>query len=216
MNDNSKFYTIGYYICEPNYKFLKNKKIYSASECISNHHPKLEYYNFSEYKKSKYSNMYKINYTNYKKLIKNINYITEKNLILENDTLFKNYSDANYIYKKYFKKSNCKIIELLIDKKYIKLLNDDLSINYSKSLNHIKKYKYKSNSKFIGYDILGIDFYSYHSFLCNSLQKESKNIKLNKYCLISNNYSEIENFIKIIKNLGEPVNWLPYKIYIYN
>ncbi len=52
----------------------------------------------------------------------------------------------------------------------------------------------------------------FHSFLCNSLQKELPVIRFNDVGLLGNVFSEVEGFTRQIQGKGEPVEWIPCRI----
>ena len=64
----------------------------------------------------------------------------------------------------------------------------------------------------LGNDILGWDISGFHSFLCNSLQKELPDIKFNHMGLLDHDFQEVAHFAGQIKGKGEPVEWIPCRI----
>ena len=52
----------------------------------------------------------------------------------------------------------------------------------------------------------------FHSFLCNSLQKELPEARFNDVGLLSNVFQEAEEFARQIEGKGEPVEWIPCRI----
>ena len=64
----------------------------------------------------------------------------------------------------------------------------------------------------LGNDILGWDISGFHSFLCNSLQKELPDIKFNHIGLPDHDFTEVTRFASQIKGKGEPVEWIPCRI----
>lgn len=70
-----------------------------------------------------------------------------------------------------------------------------------------------------GCDIWGWDISSFHTFLCDSLQtyvQGDEEISFNIYGFVENPYSIVEQYAASIAEMGEPVNWLPYEILLYN
>ena len=54
--------------------------------------------------------------------------------------------------------------------------------------------------------------------LCNSLQTDvrgDEEISFNIYGLVENSYSIVEQYASSIAEMGEPVDWLPYEILLY-
>lgn len=68
------------------------------------------------------------------------------------------------------------------------------------------------SNELLGYDILGWDISGFHSFLCNSLHKESETLRFNKFCLMENEFETVQDFTKKIQGKGEPVEWIPCRI----
>lgn len=70
----------------------------------------------------------------------------------------------------------------------------------------------------IGCNILGWDISSLHTFLCNSFQTDvqgDEEISFNLHGLVENPYSIVGRYATSISEMGEPVDWLPYEILLY-
>ena len=48
--------------------------------------------------------------------------------------------------------------------------------------------------------------------MCNMLYEELPKARFNELCLLENDFSEVEKFAEDIADLGEPVDWLPFRI----
>lgn len=53
---------------------------------------------------------------------------------------------------------------------------------------------------------------SFHSFLCNELQKMLPNASFNSYGLLENTFDEVVAFSYQIQGYGEPVEWILCRI----
>ena len=95
--------------------------------------------------------------------------------------------------------------------KYYKILLDELKGSNSHALMNGEN----DNSPCPGNDILGWDIGSFHSFLCNSLQKELPDARFNDVGLLCNVFQEVEEFAHQIQGKGEPVEWIPCRIGVY-
>ena len=185
---------IGYYIVEksikPEWMDIPCKEILNVSSCICNIYP-----NVWEGKENE------------------ISYLFE-NKRLDVDGRFTNLADAKDIFNKYlYKVNNLKIVGICTSKENIEQLKNDenFGINAPVSNENIE-------GKNIGCDILGADNGNFHSYLCNDLEKEIKKkykVLFTENGLIANEYKEVEKMAKYIKELGEPVDWLPYILYEY-
>ena len=51
--------------------------------------------------------------------------------------------------------------------------------------------------------------------LCNSLQTGLLGVKFNDIGLLKNDFHDVISYAEKIKGLGEPVEWLPYRIGMY-
>ena len=91
---------------------------------------------------------------------------------------------------------------------YYKILLDELKGSNSHALMNGEN----DNSTCLGNDILGWDISGFHSFLCNSLQKELPDIKFNHMGLLDHDFQEVAHFASQIKGKGEPVEWIPCRI----
>lgn len=66
--------------------------------------------------------------------------------------------------------------------------------------------------EFLGFDIVGYECGSFHSWLCNALYKdveESYGLKFNSFGLLENDWEEVCAMTAAIQGIGEPVVWTP-------
>ena len=121
-----------------------------------------------------------------------------------------NLEDAKKIREKYFTTSECMIVSVSTTEEYYEILTEELSES-SCGINNFFSGEIDSN-ELLGYDILGWDISGFHSFLCNSLHKESETLRFNKFCLMENEFETVQDFTKKIQGKGEPVEWIPCRI----
>ena len=141
-------------------------------------------------------------------LQKDIHSIFESCLAI--DGRFLNLEDAKKIREKYFTTSECMIVSVSTTEEYYEILTEELSES-SCGINNFFSGEIDSN-ELLGYDILGWDISGFHSFLCNSLHKESETLRFNKFCLMENEFETVQDFTKKIQGKGEPVEWIPCRI----
>ncbi len=67
-------------------------------------------------------------------------------------------------------------------------------------------------NELLGFDILGWDICSFHSFLCNRLHEMLPGVKFNHYGLLEHTFEETVAFSNKIQGYGEPVLWVPCRI----
>ena len=205
MFDYEGFVIIGYYICEYTFSplFLRDifEKSISVSGCLCNHEPQIflchgwkpngdnrEYINYFSTKEK------------YIKMSDEIIDLLNENLF-STDGRFLRKEDALYFYKEYFNDSKHILVSVSAKDEHIKLLGDKFNIEKN-SVNEI-------DGEIIGYEIIGWDISGFHSFLCNSLDKEFSDIKFNSYGLLDETYSKTEQMSFSIQGMGEPVDWIP-------
>lgn len=102
------------------------------------------------------------------------------------------------------------IVSVSTTEEYYEILTEELSES-SCGINNFFSGEIDSN-ELLGYDILGWDISGFHSFLCNSLHKESEALRFNKFCLMENEFETVQDFTKKIQGKGEPVEWIPCRI----
>ena len=206
---------VGYYICEkldiPNFLGIRGDELISVSGCFSAIHPDLTYcYFINDRKNERIEYHEKWNITEEKaiELQKDIHSIFESCLAI--DGRFLNLEDAKKIREKYFTTSECMIVSVSTTEEYYEILTEELSES-SCGINNFFSGEIDSN-ELLGYDILGWDISGFHSFLCNSLHKESETLRFNKFCLMENEFETVQDFTKKIQGKGEPVEWSPCRI----
>ena len=204
----------GFYITAPVKKHgsctLPCEKILSISHCICNIQPDLNGCYFRRM-------LIKTEQTAYKKLLglsdnefsqmKNdiSDMIDKKHLCF--DSRFTVLSDAQRIYRHYLKNiPELRIIGISTEESCIGILNregfEPLCCQY----------RYENNMA-IGTEILGWDNGSFHSWLCNGLEKDISDkfpLKISELGLIQNSFYEAIQFAEHIAGMGEPVEWIPF------
>lgn len=217
----SEFKSIGFYICPiiaaPKVLGINSREMLSVSPCFNDIEPILEvndYYkgwsegeNWCETEKENHKKLLQLDDSEYMELLTFVHRLCE-NRVLDVDGRFTNLSDAKSIFNGYFKKLNYKLVSVSTTDEYFKIFENEHS--YPKE--GWKLCGETDDSKLLGYDILGWDFDSFHTFLCNGLNKELQQARFNELCLLENDFSEIEKFTENIAELGEDVYWLPFRI----
>jgi len=132
---------------------------------------------------------------------------------LDVDSRFTKLSDALLFCKKYlYNQPNIKVVSLALEKAY----KDAFIEEAGKCLNATLLENQKNDGDFLGYDILGWEFGSFHTYLCNGLNQDISDkypLEVNKYGLLQNPYSQVKIFSEYIDGEGEPVMWLPFAVY---
>lgn len=211
-----QFKVIGYYICgvtaTPEYLHSVGKQILSVSGCIGEQHPKSECFRggWCKGEIQEYQNFLKMNDVQYKEFSDAANYLFDLKRI-DVDSRFLQASDAQNFIKAFCSGIDCRIVSVSTTQKYFEILAKELkdSSCYGLMSGNV------DNSLWIGSDILGWDIAGFHSFLCNSLQEGLPGVKFNDMGLLSNEFYDVISYAEQIKGLGEPVEWIPFRLGIY-
>lgn len=203
---------IGYYICEqikiP--QFLKRDgTMVSVSECFGGIHPRLDTCFFqnsyvSEKDRDAYKKRWNLDAEKAESLIKETGTLFDRTLSA--DGRFVSLSDARHFYDSFFSK-NCILVSVSAEEKYFEFLKDEMRGNGCLELTGCT-----DEHDLLGYDILGWDTGSFHTFLCNSLQEMLPGVVFNSYGLLANSYDEVSVFAERIQGYGEPVEWIPCRV----
>lgn len=211
-----QFKVIGYYICEiidtPEYLQDIGKQILSVSGCIGEQHPKCESFmgRWRKGERQKYQNFLKMNDEQYKDFSDAANYLFDLRQ-MDVDGKFLRISDAQDFRRKFFSRIDCRIVSISTTPEYFEVLAQELKDSNSHALMSGKT----DNSLWIGNDILGWDIAGFHSFLCNSLHIGLSEAKFNDIGLLANDFCDVISYAEQIKGLGEPVEWIPCRLGIY-
>lgn len=204
---------IGYYICElcdtPEWLQGISRQILSVSGCIGEQHPRWECFVGGWDKKAiqEYQEKLKLNKEQYIKFSE-----TAKRLFdaesLDVDSRFLRLSDARDFYERFCRAVSCRVVSVSTTREYYEILADERKSGNS----HDRMNGEDDQNPCLGNDILGWDISGFHSFLCNSLQKELPDIKFNPMGLLDHDFTEMAGFANQIKGKGEPVEWIPCRI----
>ncbi len=211
-----QFKIIGYYICEvidtPEWLRDVGKQVLSVSSCIGEQHPKQECFmgGWCKGERQEYQKLLKMNDGQYKNFLDAATQLFDLKR-LDIDCRFLQLSDAQGFYKKIRSEINCRIVSISTIPKYYEVLEKELKGTNSHGLMSGSA----DNSLWVGNDILGWDLPGFHSFLCNSLQVGLPGVKFNNMGLLANDFQDVINYAGQTKGLGEPVEWLPYRLGIY-
>ena len=215
------FINYGYYIVEPvlrpEYLCVDCKKILTVSTCICNQYPSLygSFWPNHSQEQIEYQKQLQLSNKEFKDMKETVSFLFNENK-LEHDSRFAELSDAKDFYNKYlYHLPSLQIVSIALEDGY-----RDIFVNEIKDMNNI----YSSlkatpvDGILLGYDILGWDYGSFHTYLCNGLDKdimESFPLKVNELGLIQNPYMQIKKFAEYIADMGEPVVWLPFAVYMH-
>ncbi|MEH7014813.1 hypothetical protein V7087_29100 [Neobacillus niacini] len=230
-----KYILGGYYIISPLKRpqymdqELIRETIYSASECLCDFHPVINVlWGSSKRSKKEYAQKLNIPESTYNELEKWVEEMFE----VERFTYPQLFTTVELA-----KEFLCKFLSHLTDAKVIGIgLPEDLInefIEYEETENRPVKNHYGieklllnktqiavKDSKMLGYEVLGFENGNFHSYLCNSLEKDFK--KHFGFALNENGFiTSLEETIRYCdysndEELGtEPVLWLPWAIFEY-
>lgn len=206
----------GYYIVEPvtkpEFVALPCKQILSVSDCFCTHHPDLDefYWLGTEEKSKKYQNKFRLADEIFFQMKEDVSVLFEKEK-MGSDGMFYYLEDAKRIYQKYFcHNREVRIIGISVEDDFFQILQEEMGNAFQ-----IPKLE-KIQGKMLGYEIIGWDISRFHSYLCNGLEKviiEEYSLIVNHQGLLQNSYEEIVDFVKRIKGMGEPVEWIPVALH---
>ena len=211
--DMKCYKVIGYYICElcdtPEWLQGISRQILSVSGCIGEQYPRWECFMGGWGKEAvrEYQEKLRLNKEQYIEFSE-----TAKRLFdagsLDLDSRFLRFSDARDFYERFCRAVSCHVVSVSTIREYYEILAGELKSSNS----HGRMNGENDNSPCLGNDILGWDISGFHSFLCNSLQKELPDIKFNHMGLLDHDFQEVAHFASQIKGKGEPVEWIPCRI----
>ena len=167
------FKVIGYYICEindtPGWFQGISRQILSVSGCIGEQHPRWECFmgGWLKGEAREYQEKLRLDGEQYREFSETANCLFDAQR-LDVDCRFLKLSDAGDFYEKFCQAIPCCVVSISTTMEYYKILLDELKGSNSHALMNGEN----DNSTCLGNDILGWDIGGFHSFLCNSLQKE--------------------------------------------
>lgn len=209
---------IGYYIMEPagrpKHVSLECENLFSASPCICDMHPDLRgcFWQGYEKEKTEYRKKLLLTSDEFTGLKRDVaKWFQEKRLDV--DSRFTALADAVDFYERYLKsRPDTRIIGVSTTENYISVLSNEALWCQNAPMS-----EEAISGRPLGGEILGFDYGSFHSYLCNGLEKElQKEFRL--LCdpgtgLIQNHFEEMEQFAERIQGKGEPVEWIPVLIH---
>ncbi|WP_066074665.1 hypothetical protein [Neobacillus soli] len=230
-----KYISGGYYIVSsikrPEYmdKDLIPDTIYSASECLCDFHPEINIlWGGSKRSKKDYAQKLNINESTFNEVEKRVEEMFEAEKFTY-PQVFTTVELAKEFFCKFLKHlTNAKVIGIGLPKK---LVNE--FIEYEETEKKTEKEKYGieklflnktqidvKGAKMLGYEVIGFEYGTFHSYLCNGLEKDFK--KHFGFTLNENGFiPSLEEAIRFCdysndEELGtEPVLWLPWAIFEY-
>ena len=199
---------------KPEYLNLNCSQVLTPTACICNIHPSLKgsFWDNGEKEHQAYQRTLSLSddeFEGLKELVSQL-FGTHK---LDLDGRFVEISDALMCCKKYiYKLPAAKILSIALEDNLQNTFLDDSAYGLNADCFTEKQL----GGDFIGYDILGYDNDSFHSYLCNGLNSEISgrySLETNDIGLIENSYPHVKEFAEFIYNKGEPVFWLPFAVY---
>ncbi|WHY75256.1 hypothetical protein QNH20_13965 [Neobacillus sp. WH10] len=230
-----KYISGGYYIVSrimrPEYmdKDLIPEKIYSASECLCNIHPDINtLWGTSRSRKQEYVQLLDISESTYSEMEKWVEEMFEANKFYY-PQVFTTVELAKGFFSKFLNHiADAKIIGIGLPENFIEAF-----LQYEKPQNKLMEEQYgieklllnqtlvdEKDFRMLGYEVLGYEYGTFHSYLCNGLEKDYEKhfgFTLNENCFISS-LDEAIRFCDYSNDeeLGtEPVLWLPWGIFEY-
>ena len=206
-----QFRNIGYYIVEvidtPKWLSGIGNHMLSVSSCLGEIHPKWQTYmgGWKKKEEREYQNQLRMDdgrYTDFTEAVNGL-FISKK---LDVDGRFSDLTAAKHFYENYFCGDTYKLVSISTFDKYLEILAEELKGSNAPISGET------DDSLPLGSDILGWDISGFHSFLCNSLQKDLPTAKFNPIGLLENDFQEVVQFACQIAGSGEPVEWVPCRV----
>ena len=210
------FRIIGYYICEvkdtPEWLQGIGRRMLSVSGCLGEQHPRWECFmeGWCEGESQEYQEKLLLKDEEYRELLETSTCLFDAKR-MDVDCRFLQLADTQHFHKKYCAAIPCRVISISTNSKYFEILTNEFRGSNSYGLMSGEA----DNSQGIGSDILGWDVSGFHSFLCNSLQKGLPTARFNDMGLLENDFYEVIDFARRMEGLGEPVEWIPCRVGIY-
>lgn len=215
--NESEFKNIGYYIVEPvkrpTYISLEYEELLSVSPCICDMHPNLSgcFWKGHEKEKKAYQESLSMTCDEFAKMAREVSVLFQEKR-MDVDCRFVSLSDAAGFYQRHLKgRINVRIVSIWTLDRYISSLLEEAlwGQNAAVSLEN-------TAGALIGGEILGFDYGSFHSYLCNGLEKDIREAFHALFSpqtgLLQNDFAELERFAEHIQGKGEPVDWIPVLI----
>lgn len=210
------FQIIGYYICEitdtPRWLQGISRQILSVSGCVGEQHPRWECF-MNGWKKGEdleYQKRLRLDQELYRECSEMASSLFGAGK-LDVDSRFLQLSDAKDFHERFCRVIPCRVVSISTMGAYYRVLEEELKGSHSHGLMNGGS----DSGSWIGNDILGWDISGFHSFLCNLLQKELLDARFNGTGLLENGFHEVEGFARQIQGKGEPVEWIPCRIGVY-
>lgn len=207
---------VGYYICEripiPE-RLHRRGTMLSVSGCFGGIHPRLDTCFFqNDYitpeERKDYRNRWGLGEAGAGRLAADIGAFIGKGLA--EDGRFTRLDDAYYFYDSYFSKGQCILASLSTTEEHFEMLQKEMMSVGSEAGSLLPGAS--DENELLGFDILGWDICSFHSFLCNGLHEMLSGVKFNHYGLLEHTFEETVAFSNKIQGYGEPVLWVPCRI----
>ena len=205
---NTKYMTIGYYICEtaevPECFGINAECTLSVSDCICDHEPHCRLcHGWNPWRlrkeKEEYAKRFRDNET-YVKMSAEITQLIESGMFLI-DGCFLRKEDALHFYRDYFYSEKNALLSVTTAVGYKDCFDWQFKLTEDTPED--------TEGETVGCDIIGWDAWVFHSFLCNRLHEKLPAARFNKYSLLDNSFDETARMAEAIDGKGEPVDWTP-------
>ncbi|MBE6753395.1 MAG: hypothetical protein E7559_03425 [Ruminococcaceae bacterium] len=209
----------GYYIADivkkPDFCTLPCSLLLSVSPCMSNQHPELSccYFENDPKERQEYQQRLGMDDAQFSRLCSEVTRLFDDEA-LDIDGRFLSLSDAVQFYECHISgRIDARVVCIACTEECMRTLSDEGGFHLS--IGGIAD-TVPENAQPLGCEILGADFGSFHSWLCNGLERniaQSFPLRVSEYGLILNPFEEAMGFAESIQGKGEPITWLPCMLY---
>ncbi|MDE5967067.1 MAG: hypothetical protein K2G89_09580 [Lachnospiraceae bacterium] len=213
-----EFRTIGYYIVElttkPEFIALDCETLLSISPCICDVHPDLGacFWVGHEKTSAKYQSRLGLSGPAFLQLEEEVARLFASRRI-DVDGRFTDFEAALHFYRSYIGNVKAaKLVQVRMSVEDAKLLTEEDLWGQNAQLPK----EQALHGTPLGGELVGFDGGSFHSYLCNGLEKtifQSRSRHINACGVLQYTYSELTAFADKIQGQGEPVNWQPCLLY---
>lgn len=207
------YQVVGYYLCEPVAapEWLRGvgTQILSVSGCIGEQHPKRECFlgGWRRGEQQDYEARLRLTGERRVEFYAAANHLFDCRAI-DIDGRFLRSSDALAFREAWLSAIDCRVVSVSTLPCYA----ETLMAEWRGSRSHGLLSGDTALGEPIGCDILGWDIAGFHSFLCNALQEGLTGARFHAWGLLANGFRDAIDFAGQTAGLGEPVEWLPFRL----
>lgn len=231
MESGQRFYSGGYLLIQGTSTEKRNnqllpKFVFSSSECICDIYPlywSLPKVKLTSDEEKNIRETYMLSEIEYLEILDYVEKLLDTKK-MGWPYVFYEIDEAKKFYHKYLNHMNdIKLLGISLEEQYvIQFLHEEKA--FSETSGIYEKLSYfdleRSSGGEIGYDILGFEISSFHSFICNGLEKAYKelDITVNEIGIISDYNQAVKAVNYTMSDCvgAEPVTWLPWRIIEYS